>query len=158
MLGTYVTRSMVLCFVLMQLCIGASEAVLNATREVITSPDVAKPTSPYSQAICVGDTMYLSGQTGTDPQTKSLVPGGIIPETRQVLTNLDKVLEAGRMNRTNVVRCTVYLADMKDYDDMNKIYGEFFSEAPPARVTIRVAELAKRARVEIDAIAVNTVN
>ncbi|CAN8006211.1 unnamed protein product [Ixodes pacificus] len=158
MLEASVTRSMVYGFLLTQLGIGASEAVLSATREVIFSPDAPKPIHPYSQAICVGDTMYLSGQTGNDPQTNRLVPGGVAPQTRQVLTNLAKVLEAGGMNLKNVVKCTVYLADMNDYEDMNKVYAEFFPEMPPARVTIRAAELPWRARVEIEAIAVNTVN
>ncbi|CAN8001901.1 unnamed protein product [Ixodes hexagonus] len=166
--GARFMRSMLFGFLLMQFSIRTLEAALNATREVITSPDVVKPTDPYSHAICVGDTMYLSGQTGTDPQTGRLVPGGIVPQTRQaisrfvdpfqVLTNLGKVLEAGHMNFTNVVKCTVYLADMNDYEDMNKIYAEFFAEKPPARVTIRAAELPRRARVEIEAIAVDTAN
>ncbi|XP_029842874.2 2-iminobutanoate/2-iminopropanoate deaminase [Ixodes scapularis] len=99
--------------------------------------------------------MYISGQLGISQETGSLVPGGISPETRQALTKLGKVLEAGRMSYKNVVKCTVYLADLKEAAEMNKIYSEFFPEEPPARVAFQVARLQLDARVEIEAIAVD---
>ncbi|KAG0426358.1 hypothetical protein HPB47_026528, partial [Ixodes persulcatus] len=169
MLGASVTRSVVYGFLLMQLGIGASEAALSATREVIFSPDapkpihpysvgtleasldgsrqvitsplVARPSNPYSHAICVGNTMYLSGQLGSHPQTGRIVPGGIVPETRQALTNLANILDAGQMTLRDVVKVNVYIADMQDYEAMNRIYAEFFTEKYPARVTIRAAEI-----------------
>ncbi|CAN8026027.1 unnamed protein product [Ixodes persulcatus] len=101
--------------------------------------------------------MYVSGQLGINPETLSLVPGGIVPETRLAsfaLTNLGKILERGRMNYKNVVKCTVYMADINEVAEMNKVYSEFFGEEPPARVAFQVARLLLDARVAIEAIAV----
>ncbi|XP_075729358.1 2-iminobutanoate/2-iminopropanoate deaminase-like isoform X3 [Rhipicephalus microplus] len=126
-----------------------------ATREVITSEHAPKAFGPYSQAIRVGDTMYVSGQIGADPNTSKLVPGGIAAETRQALTNLTKVLEAGRMSLKCVAKCTVYLGDMNDFPEMNKVYSEFFTEKQPARAAFQVAKLPLNAAVEIEAIAVD---
>ncbi|KAL3172723.1 hypothetical protein MRX96_012768 [Rhipicephalus microplus] len=125
------------------------------TKEVVTSPHVKKSASPFSQAIRVGDTMYVSGQIGADPNTSKLVPGGIAAETRQALTNLTKVLEAGRMSLKCVAKCTVYLGDMNDFPEMNKVYSEFFTEKQPARAAFQVAKLPLNAAVEIEAIAVD---
>uniref|UniRef100_G3MR86 Translation initiation inhibitor n=1 Tax=Amblyomma maculatum TaxID=34609 RepID=G3MR86_AMBMU len=107
------------------------------TREVISSEHGPKALGPYSQAIRAGDTMYVSGQIGVDPKTGKLVEGGITAETRQALTNLSKVLEAGRMSLKCVAKCTVYLGDMKDFQEMNKVYTEFFTEKQPARAGIQ---------------------
>ncbi|CAN8006215.1 unnamed protein product [Ixodes pacificus] len=115
-----------------QFSVSAIRTMSKVTREVITSPAVAPGIGPYSHAVRAGGTMYLSGQVGMDPKTGNLVPGGIVPETRQAtfgcilqaLTNLGKILEAGRMNYKNVVKCTVYLADMNEFGDMNKVYTE----------------------------------
>ncbi|XP_077498243.1 2-iminobutanoate/2-iminopropanoate deaminase-like isoform X3 [Amblyomma americanum] len=126
------------------------------TKEVVNSPNVWKSASPFSQAIRAGDTMYVSGQIGVDPKTGKLVEGGITAETRQALTNLSKVLEAGRMSLKCVAKCTVYLGDMKDFQEMNKVYTEFFTEKQPARAAFQVARLPLDARVEIEAIAVDT--
>lgn len=126
-----------------------------ATREVITSEHAPKAFGPYSQAIRVGDTMYVSGQIGADPSTSKLVPGGIAAETRQALTNLTKVLEAGRMSLKCVAKCTVYLGNMNDFQEMNKVYAEFFTEKQPARAAFQVAKLPLNAAVEIEAIAVD---
>lgn len=126
-----------------------------ATREVITSEAAPKGIGPYSHAVRVGNTMYLSGQVGADPQTGNLVSGGIASQTRQALQNLSKILEAGRMNLQHVAKCTVYLADMNDFGEMNKVYTEFFPEKYPARAAFQVAKLPKNALVEIEAIAVD---
>uniref|UniRef100_V5HGP7 Putative endoribonuclease l-psp n=1 Tax=Ixodes ricinus TaxID=34613 RepID=V5HGP7_IXORI len=98
--------------------------------------------------------MYVSGQLGINPETLSLVPGGIVPETRLALTNVGKILERGRMNYKDVVKCTVYMADINEVAEMNKVYSEFFPEEPPARVTVQVARHLLDARVVIEAIAV----
>ncbi|CAN8001903.1 unnamed protein product [Ixodes hexagonus] len=146
---------------LRQFSVSASQAMSKVTREVITSPAVGKGIGPYSHAVRAGDTMYLSGQVGMDPKTGNLVPGGIVPETRQAsraLTNLGHILEAGRMNYKNVVKCTVYLADMNDFGDMNKVYTEFFKDQYPARAAFQVGRLPKDARVEIEAVAVDCAN
>ncbi|XP_077547073.1 2-iminobutanoate/2-iminopropanoate deaminase-like isoform X3 [Haemaphysalis longicornis] len=128
----------------------------SVTKEVVTSPDVWKSAAPFSQAIRAGNTMYVSGQLGMDPNTGKLVPGGIAAETRQALTNLSKILEAGRMSLKCVAKCTVYLGDMKDFQDMNKVYSEFFTENQPARAAFQVAKLPLGGLVEIEAIAVDT--
>ncbi|XP_077547072.1 2-iminobutanoate/2-iminopropanoate deaminase-like isoform X2 [Haemaphysalis longicornis] len=125
------------------------------TREVICTEAAPKAIGPYSQAIRAGNTMYVSGQLGMDPNTGKLVPGGIAAETRQALTNLSKILEAGRMSLKCVAKCTVYLGDMKDFQDMNKVYSEFFTENQPARAAFQVAKLPLSAAVEIEAIAVD---
>uniref|UniRef100_G3MSD3 Translation initiation inhibitor n=1 Tax=Amblyomma maculatum TaxID=34609 RepID=G3MSD3_AMBMU len=125
------------------------------TKEVVNSPNVWKSAAPFSQAIRAGDTMYVSGQIGVDPKTGKLVEGGITAETRQALTNLSKVLEAGRMSLKCVAKCTVYLGDMKDFQEMNKVYTEFFTEKQPARAAFQVAKLPLNAAVEIEAIAVD---
>lgn len=97
--------------------------------------------------------VYVSGNIGIDPATGELVEGGIEAETRQALTNLTAVLEAGGSNAGLVVKTTVFLADLDDYPKMNSVYAEFFSEAPPARSAVEVARLPKGAAVEIEAIA-----
>ncbi|KAM7294353.1 2-iminobutanoate/2-iminopropanoate deaminase isoform X1 [Ixodes scapularis] len=138
-----------------QFSVSAIRTMSKVSREIITSPAVAPGIGPYSHAVRAGGTMYLSGQVGMDPKTGNLVPGGIVPETRQALTNLGKILEAGRMNYKNVVKCTVYLADMNEFGDMNKVYTEFFTEKYPARAAFQVGRLPKDARVEIEAVAVD---
>lgn len=124
-------------------------------REVICTDAAPKAIGPYSQAIRAGDTMYVSGQLGMDPHTGKLVPGGVAAETRQALTNLRNILQAGQMSLKCVAKCTVYLGDMKDFQEMNKIYAEFFTEKQPARAAFQVAKLPLNAAVEIEAIAVD---
>jgi 2-iminobutanoate/2-iminopropanoate deaminase len=112
------------------------------------------PRGPYSPAVKAGDTIYVSGQIPLDPATGQLAPGGIGPETRQVLTNIQKILEGAGASMSQVVRCGVYLVDAADFQPMNAVYTEFFGDAKPARTTIIVAALPlPNARVEIDAVA-----
>jgi 2-iminobutanoate/2-iminopropanoate deaminase len=121
----------------------------------IDSPDAPKAIGPYAQAVeCQPSRMiFLSGQLGLDPATGSLVPGGVEPEAAQALRNLQAVLVAGGMNLWNVVRTTIYLADLADFGAVNTLYGEFFGDHRPARATVQVAALPRGGRVEIDAIA-----
>lgn len=114
------------------------------------------PVGPYNQAVRVGDLLFCSGQIALDPQSGELVGGGDVEaETRQVLANLKAVLEAGGSNPEQVVRTTVFLADLTDFARVNALYAEVFSGAvAPARACVQVAALPKGARVEIDAIAV----
>jgi 2-iminobutanoate/2-iminopropanoate deaminase len=103
----------------------------------------------------VGNTLYLSGSTGGDPDTGQLVPGGFEPEMRQVLANMSTVLAAAEMDLSNVVRVTTYLADMADYARYNEIYREYFTVEPlPVRATVAVKELARGALVEMMMVAV----
>ncbi|MFZ1042988.1 MAG: RidA family protein [Anaerolineales bacterium] len=122
-------------------------------KKVIYTDKAPKAIGPYSQAIQTESTVFTAGQAGLDPATGELVKGGIEAETRQVLTNLKHVLEASDSGLNFVVKTTVFLKDMNDFAKMNAIYGEFFSENPPARSTIAAAALPKNALVEIEVIA-----
>jgi 2-iminobutanoate/2-iminopropanoate deaminase len=108
---------------------------------------------PYSQAIDAGDFVFLSGQVPIDPKTGELVTGDIGVQTERVLENLGAVLEAAGCSFADVVKTTIYLVDLGDFEVVNKTYAKRFSAAPPARATVQVAALPKKARVEIDAIA-----
>jgi len=109
---------------------------------------------PYTQAVLVNDTLFCSGQIAIDPQTGHLQSNGIESETERVLENLGAVLHSTGMDFRHVVRCTVFLADINDYAQMNEIYARYFSEAPPAREALQVAALPRGARIEISCIAV----
>jgi 2-iminobutanoate/2-iminopropanoate deaminase len=123
-------------------------------KEVIVSEKAPKALGPYSAGIRVGQYIFCAGQIGIVRITGELVPGGIEAETRQVLTNLQNVLESAGAKLKYVVKTTVFLRDMNDFTRMNAIYGEFFNDKPPARTTVAVAGLPKEAAVEIEAIAV----
>jgi len=108
---------------------------------------------PYSQAIKAGGFVFASGQIPIDPQTGAFVPGGIAEQTEQVLKNLSAVLEAAGSSLAQVVKTTVFLADMSEFSAMNEVYGKFFTSAPPARATVAAAGLPRDARVEIEVVA-----
>jgi len=109
---------------------------------------------PYSQAIENNGMVFCSGQIGLDPKTSALVPGGIEAETRRALENLRAVLAAAGLHLRSVVKTTIFLADLGDFDVVNRIYGEHFEEPYPARSTVQAAALPRKARVEIEAIAI----
>ena len=123
-------------------------------KNIIVSEKAPKAIGPYSVAIRSGELVFTSGQLGLDPATGALVPGGVEPETRQVLTNLRNVLEAAGSSLDGVVKTTVFLKDMADFPKMNDIYSQFFMQGPPARSTVQVAALPKGGAVEIEAIAI----
>ena len=108
---------------------------------------------PYSQAIDIGDLIFCSGQIGLDPRSGELVSGGIEAETRRVLEHISAVLDAARLALDSVVKTTIFLVDLGDFQIVNRIYGEFFTAPYPARSTVGVAALPRGARVEIEAIA-----
>jgi len=108
---------------------------------------------PFSDGIIAGNTMYVAGQEGTDDAGK-LASGGIGPETKAALDNITKVLKAGGFDLKDVVSVTVYLADIKDFPEMNKVYKTVLPDPKPARATIQAAALVNDARVEIAVIAV----
>ncbi len=122
----------------------------------VTSDRVPQPVGPYSLAIRAGNQVFTAGQIGLDPSTGELAPGGIEAETRQALTNLKHIVEAAGCSLTDVVKTTVFLQDMADFAQMNAVYAEFFGHRPPARTTVAVAALPKGARVEIEAIAIQS--
>ena len=111
------------------------------------------PRSPFSPAVRVGNMIYTSGQIGTD-STGKLAAGGIEAETRQALTNLDAVLRASGSSLDHAVQCTVFLADMKEWPAMNRVYATFFPNHKPARSALGASGIAANGRVEIECIAV----
>ena len=108
---------------------------------------------PYSQAIRVGNLIYTSGQIPIDPATGVFVEGGIKEQTRQSLSNIKAILEEAGISMSNVVKTTVFLADMNDFADMNAVYAEFFEEPYPARSAVAVKSLPKGALVELEVVA-----
>ena len=121
--------------------------------KAISSPDEPAAIGPYSQAIHSGDLVFLSGQVPMDPKTGELVTGDIAVQTERVLDNLAAVLGAAGCAFADVVKTTIYLVDLGDFQAVNQTYAKRFSAAPPARATVQVSALPKGARVEIDAIA-----
>jgi 2-iminobutanoate/2-iminopropanoate deaminase len=121
--------------------------------QAFSSPDAPKAIGPYSQAVRAGQLLFVSGQVPLDPATGQIVDGDIAAQTRRVFDNLAAVLKAGNRSFADVVRTTVFLADMNDFATVNEVYGTYFSEPYPARATVQVARLPKDARVEIDVIA-----
>ena len=122
-------------------------------KQAISSPDAPKAIGPYSQAVRAGQLLFVSGQVPLDPATGQIVDGDIAAQTRRVFDNLAAVLKAGGRSFADVVRTTVFLADMNDFAVVNEVYGTYFTEPYPARATVQVARLPKDARVEIDVIA-----
>jgi len=127
-------------------------------RSIVRTAQAPAAIGPYSQAVIVpiGDKkmVFCSGQIALDPATGAVVEGDVAAQTRQVLANLSAVLAAAGATLENIVRTTIFLADMADFATVNAAYGERFSSAPPARSTIQAARLPRDVRVEIDAIAI----
>jgi 2-iminobutanoate/2-iminopropanoate deaminase len=122
-------------------------------REIVSTEKAPGAIGPYSQAIKTGGMIYCSGQIPIDPVTGEFVSNDIAEQTEQVLKNLAAVLEAGGTSLANVVKTTVFLADMSDFAAMNEVYGRYFNENKPARATVQAARLPRDARVEIECIA-----
>ena len=124
-------------------------------KRIIQTSKAPAPIGPYSQAVLSGKTLYTSGQIAIDPETGNLKTGNIEDETRQVMANLQAVLEAADMAFADVVKTTIFLSDMNDFAQVNLIYGSFFDENnAPARETVQVSVLPKNVNVEISMIAV----
>ena len=119
-------------------------------KKSITSPELAPPAGPFSQAVEVGGFLFFSGQVGQDPVTGKVVDGGIALETERVFQNLSAVLKAAGRTFDDVARANVYLTRMSDFGAMNAIYAQYFSQPFPARTTIAAAALPLGACVEID--------
>jgi len=123
------------------------------SRHAIESPSAPKAIGPYSQAIVAGELLFCSGQIPLDPSSGLLVEGDIKAQTRRVLDNLGALLAAAGCDFNAVVRTTIFLVDLGDFNAVNEVYGGYFQGMPPARATVQVAALPRGARVEIDAIA-----
>ncbi len=126
----------------------------NSERTVISPENYPYFGFPYSPGILVGDTLYISGHLGRDPETTELVDGGIQAETRQIMANIQGVLSAAGMTLQDVVTVTAFITDINAFPQFNEVYREFFPEDPPARATVHVAALNVGAEVELQMIAV----
>ena len=122
-------------------------------KKIVTTGAAPAPIGPYSQGVIAGGLLFVSGQIPLDPQTGELVSGGIEAQTERVLENLMAVLKEAKLGAENVVKTTLFLADMADFPKVNAVYGRYFPKEPPARSTFQVAGLPKNARIEIELVA-----
>lgn len=121
---------------------------------MISTENAPGAIGPYSQAVKVGNMVFLSGQIPIDPNTGEFVSEDVVEQTKQVFRNLSAVLEAAGADLDSVVKTTVFLADMNDFGAMNEVYADCFGKNKPARATVEAAKLPKEAKVEIECIAV----
>ncbi len=124
-----------------------------ATRKVIQTENAPDAIGPYSQAIAVGDTVYVSGQIPLDPQTGKFAGSDITTQTYRVMDNVKAIVEASGSSMDKVIKCSIFLSDMGDFATVNEIYGSYFGNEPPAREAIAVKTLPKNALVEVSCIA-----
>jgi 2-iminobutanoate/2-iminopropanoate deaminase len=122
-------------------------------REVISTNDAPQAIGPYSQAIKANGFVFASGQIAIDPATQQLIGGDVAAQTDRVLKNVSSILKAAGTGLEKVVRSTVFLKNMSEFQAMNEVYGRYFSASPPARSTVEAARLPKDVLVEIDVIA-----
>ena len=123
-------------------------------KKIISTTNAPAAIGPYSQAVIVGGVLYVSGQIAIVPETGKLNLSNINVEIHQVMKNLEAVLSSAEMNFSNVVKCTIFLKDMNQYDEINAVYSQYFSDNPPAREAVQVSRLPKDVNVEISLIAV----
>lgn len=123
-------------------------------KKALQIPGAPAPIGPYSQAILKNDTLYISGQIPLDPVSGKLVDASIENATKQVMKNLEALLSEAEMTFENVVKCSIFLKDLNDFDTVNAIYSSYFRSEPPARETMQVARLPKDVSVEISCIAI----
>ncbi|CAB50156.1 RidA family protein [Pyrococcus abyssi] len=122
-------------------------------KEVIFTEKAPKPIGPYSQAIKVGNFIFVAGQIPIDPETGEIVKGDIKEQTKRVIENIKAILEEAGASLNDVVKVTVYLKDLNDFAKMNEVYSEYFGESKPARVAVEVSRLPKDVLIEMEAIA-----
>jgi 2-iminobutanoate/2-iminopropanoate deaminase len=125
-----------------------------SARSVIATDQAPKAIGPYSQAIASGNLVFTSGQIPIDPKTQQMVEGDVRVQTERVMENLAAVLEAAGCSFADVVKASIFVADLGDFAAVNEVYGKRFPKDPPARSTVQVAALPRGSRVEIDLIAV----
>lgn len=131
-------------------------------KQVIATPDAPPALGPYAQGVKVNDTVYVSGQLPMDPKTRQLITGSIAAQTERVLLNIRAILEEAEASLDHVVKITIYMKDLSQFDEVNRVFGIFFPTSensrtlPPARTTVEVSRLPRDASIEMDAIAVIT--
>lgn len=123
-------------------------------KKAIQIPGAPAPIGPYSQAILHGDTLFVSGQIPLDPFTGQLVQDTIENATHRVMQNITALLNEAGMDRSNIVKCSIFLKSMDDFASMNTVYAEYFNDVPPARETVQVAKLPLDVPIEISCIAI----
>jgi 2-iminobutanoate/2-iminopropanoate deaminase len=123
-------------------------------KKIIFTPKAPQAIGPYSQAVEVNDTLYISGQVPLDPETMKVVEGGIKEQTRQVMKNIEAILEVAGYSFSDVVKSTCLLSDMANFKAMNEVYGAFYEKDPPARAAFAVKELPLGVLIEIETVAV----
>lgn len=124
------------------------------SKKIINCKNAPAPIGPYSQAVLINGTLYVSGQIAIDQSTGNLVTGDIEKETTQVMKNLKAILEEAGMNFSHVVKCSIFVKDLGNFTRINQVYGEYFTNDAPARETVEVSRLPKDVNVEISCIAV----
>jgi len=122
-------------------------------KKIISTEKAPEAIGPYSQAVLTNKTLYCSGQIAINPETESLVIDNIENETHQIMQNIQEILKAADMNFDNIVKCSIFMRDMKDYDEINNIYSKYFTKNPPAREAVQVSMLPKNVNIEISVIA-----
>lgn len=122
-------------------------------KQIIHTTDAPQAIGPYSQAVRVGQFVFLSGQIPLDPASGNIIEGDITVQTRRVMENLGAVLRAAGASYSDVVKTTIFLADLDHFSKMNEIYGAYFTSEPPARATVQVGALPRGVLIEIDMIA-----
>lgn len=126
------------------------------SKEIVFSKNAPAPIGPYSQAVKVGNVLYVSGQIALDADTGDLINENITEETHAVMKNLDAILAAAQFSFNDVVKCTIFIRNMDDFTTINEAYGQYFKSSPPARETVEVSKLPKNVNVEISCIAVKS--
>ena len=122
-------------------------------KKIITTNFAPKAIGPYSQAVLSNNTLYCSGQIAINPKNGKLIIDNIANETSQVMKNISEVLKAANMCFKNVVKCSIFMKNLNDYNEINKVYSTYFKENPPAREAIQVSALPKNVNIEISVIA-----
>ncbi|MFW5708107.1 MAG: RidA family protein [Bacteroidota bacterium] len=123
-------------------------------KKIVNTEKAPKPIGPYNQAVMVNNTLYVSGQIPMDPATSELVKGDVKQQTHRVMENIKAILSEAGMDFNDVVKCSIFISDMKDFPLINEVYGKYFTEDAPARETVQVAGLPLAVDVEISCIAV----
>ncbi|MBI1353204.1 MAG: deaminase [Acidobacteria bacterium] len=119
----------------------------------ITAPGAPAPQGPYSHAVKAGGFIYVSGQAALDPQTNKFVIGTVAEETRRTIENIKSILAGAGADLGDVIKCSVFLSDIRDFAEMNEVYNEYFGAAKPARTTVNAVLPGKGIKVEIDCVA-----
>ena len=125
------------------------------TKKIIHTLKAPSPVGPYSQAILTQGTLYVSGQVPLEPESGQVIAGDIVAQTNQVMKNLQAILVEARMDFSNVVKCSIFLTDLDNFEAVNEIFGQYFPADPPARETVEVSRLPKEVDVEISCVAIS---